>query len=65
MAETPRSSFRLRKHTLQRIEEIQQYYRQANRYDAATKTDIIERAVDELHRWLLPPADKPRERNRR
>jgi hypothetical protein len=56
MPETPRSSFRLPLHTLRRIEEIRQHYRTMNRYDRATKTDVIERAVDELHRWLITSA---------
>jgi hypothetical protein len=67
MPETPRSSFRLRQHTLERIEDIREHYRTMNRYDRTTKTDVIERAIDELHRRFIPPAStttNPPERNR-
>jgi FMN-dependent NADH-azoreductase len=53
--ETPRASFRLRPHTLREIDQILAKYREHNPYDRTTKTDVIERAVDELHRRLVPP----------
>ena len=65
MPETPRSSFRLPRQTLERIEEIRRHYRRMGRYDRATKTDVIERAVDALHERLVGPVvlDHATERN--
>jgi hypothetical protein len=59
MAETPRASFRLQPHTLRQIDLILAKYREHNPYDRTTKTAVIERAVDELHRQTCPPEPTP------
>jgi hypothetical protein len=57
--ETPRSSFRLPRYTLERIAALQQAIRGDDRWRRVSKTDVIARAVDDLYRKLCPAPPAP------
>jgi hypothetical protein len=59
MPETPRSSFRLSQHTLNRIAALQKTIRGDDHWMRVSKTAVIERAVEDLYRRLCPPQPAP------
>jgi hypothetical protein len=62
MSETPRSSFRLRRRTLDRIEAIKATLAEESyAYRKLSKTDVIEMGVDELYRKHCPKDAKPKD----
>jgi hypothetical protein len=61
MPETPRSSFRLRKHTLNQIDDILKALKSTDVYRRdINRTAVIERAVDELHKKHCPKDAQPK-----